>query len=123
MGTGLKRTEGELLGDRSDIDHIIVFRRDGVMQVSKVSSKAFFGKDLLYAAVWKKGDKRTTYNVIYLDGATGRSMVKRFNVTSITRDREYPITKGTPKSKILYFTANPNGEAEVVTVFCAPRPG
>ena len=117
VGTGLKRTEGELLGDCSDIDHIIVFRRDGVMQVSKVSSKAFFGKDLLYAAVWKKGDQRTTYNVVYLDGATGRSMVKRFNVTSITRDREYPITKGTPKSKILYFSANPNGEAEVVTVF------
>ena len=117
VGTGLKRGEGELLGDCSDIDHVIVFRRDGVMQVSKVSSKAFFGKGLLYAAVWKKGDKRTTYNVVYLDGATGRSMVKRFNVTSITRDREYPITKGTPKSKILYFTANPNGEAEVVTVF------
>jgi topoisomerase-4 subunit A len=117
VGTGLKRGEGELLGDCSDIDDIVVFRRDGVMQVSKVSSKAFFGKDLLYAAVWKKGDKRTTYNVVYLDGATGRSMVKRFNVTSITRDREYPITKGTPKSKVLYFTANPNGEAEVVTVF------
>ena len=117
VGTGLKRGEGELLGDCSDIDYIIVFRRDGVMQVSKVSSKAFFGKDLLYAAVWKKGDKRTTYNVVYLDGATGRSMVKRFNVTSITRDREYPVTKGSPKSKILYFTANPNGEAEVVTVF------
>ncbi|MGB1384685.1 MAG: DNA gyrase/topoisomerase IV subunit A, partial [Flavobacteriales bacterium] len=117
VGTGLKRGEGELLGDCSDIDDIVVFRRDGVMQVSKVSSKAFFGKGLLYAAVWKKGDKRTTYNVVYLDGATGRSMVKRFNVTSITRDREYPITKGTPKSKILYFTANPNGEAEVVTVF------
>jgi topoisomerase IV subunit A len=117
VGTGLKRGEGELLGDCSDIDDIVVFRRDGVMQVSKVSAKAFFGKDLLYAAVWKKGDKRTTYNVVYLDGATGRSMVKRFNVTSITRDREYPITKGTPKSKVLYFTANPNGEAEVVTVF------
>ncbi|MAO88786.1 MAG: DNA topoisomerase IV [Crocinitomicaceae bacterium] len=117
VGTGLKRAEGELLGDCSDIDDIIVFRKDGVMQVSKVSSKAFFGKNLLYAAVWKRGDKRTTYNVIYLDGATGRSMVKRFNVTSITRDREYPITKGTPKSKVLYFTANPNGEAEVVSIY------
>ena len=117
VGTGLKRAEGELLGDCSDIDDIIVFRKDGVMQVSKVSSKAFFGKNLLYAAVWKRGDKRTTYNVIYLDGATGRSMVKRFNVTSITRDREYPVTKGTPKSKVLYFTANPNGEAEVVSIY------
>ena len=117
VGTGLKRTEGELLGDCSDIDDIIVFRSDGTMKVSKVSSKAFFGKNLLYVAVWKRGDKRTTYNAIYLDGATGKSLVKRFNVTSITRDREYPITKGTPKSKLLYFTANPNGEAEVVSVF------
>ena len=116
VGTGLKRGEGELIGTCSDIDNIIVFRKDGTMQVSKVSSKAFFGKGLIHVAVWKKGDKRTTYNAIYLDGATGRSMVKRFNVTSITRDREYPITKGTPKSKLLYFTANPNGEAEVVTV-------
>ena len=116
VGTGLKRGEGEYICDCSDIDDIIVFRKDGVMQVSKVSSKAFFGKDIIHAAVWKRGDTRTTYNVIYLDGATGRSMVKRFNVKSITRDKEYPITKGTPKSKVLYFTANRNGEAEVVNI-------
>ena len=86
------------------------------MQVSRVTSKAFFGKDIIHVAVWKKGDVRTTYNAIYLDGASGRSMVKRFNVRSITRDRGYPITKGTPKSQVLYFTANRNGEAEVVTI-------
>lgn len=116
VGTGLKRGEGEFVCDCSDIDDIIVFRKDGVMQVSKVSSKAFFGKDIIHTAVWKRGDTRTTYNVIYLDGATGRSMVKRFNVKSITRDKEYHVTKGTPKSKVLYFTANRNGEAEVVNV-------
>ncbi|PCJ82203.1 MAG: DNA topoisomerase IV [Bacteroidetes bacterium] len=116
VGTGLKRGEGEFICDCSDIDDVIVFRKDGTMQVSKVTSKAFFGKDIIHVAVWKKGDIRTTYNVIYFDGASGRSMVKRFNVKSITRDREYPITKGTPKSRILYFTANRNGEAEVVTI-------
>ena len=116
VGTGLKRGEGEYICDCSDIDDIIVFRKNGIMQVSKVSSKAFFGKDIIHAAVWKRGDIRTTYNVIYLDGASSRSLVKRFNVKSITRDKEYPITKGTPKSKVLYFTANRNGEAEVVNV-------
>lgn len=117
VGTGLKRGEGEYVSDCSDIDDIIVIRKDGVMQVSKVSSKAFFGKDILHVGVWNRGDERTIYNCIYLDGASGRSMMKRFSVTSITRDREYHITKGTPRSRILYFTANPNGEAEVVSVF------
>ncbi len=116
VGTGLKRGEGEFVCNCSDIDDVIVFRKDGVMQVSKVSSKAFFGKDIIHVAVWKRGDIRTTYNLIYLDGASGRSMVKRFNVKSITRDKEYYVTKGTPKSKVLYFSANRNGEAEVVTV-------
>ena len=116
VGTGLKRGEGEYVCDCSDIDDIIVFRRDGVMQVSKVTSKAFFGKDIIHVAVWKRGDIRTTYNLVYLDGASGRSMVKRFNVKSITRDKEYFVTKGTPKSKIHYFSANRNGEAEVITV-------
>jgi topoisomerase-4 subunit A len=116
VGTGLKRGEGEFICDCSDIDDVIVFRKDGTMQVSRVTSKAFFGKDIIHVAVWKKGDVRTTYNAIYLDGASGRSMVKRFNVRSITRDRGYPITKGTPKSQVLYFTANRNGEAEVVTI-------
>lgn len=116
VGTGMKRGEGEFVCDCSDIDDIIVFRKDGKYSVSKVSQKAFFGKDILHVGVWKKGDDRTVYNAVYLDGATGRSMVKRFAVTSSTRDKEYDVTKGTPKSRVLYFTANPNGEAEVVTV-------
>lgn len=122
VGTGLKRGEGEYVCDCSDIDDIIVFRRDGVMQVRKVSAKAFFGKDIIHTAVWKRGDARTTYNLIYIDGASGRSMVKRFNVKSITRDKEYFVTKGTPKSKILYFSANRNGEAEVVSVLLRKNP-
>lgn len=117
IGTNLKRGESDFVQDCSDIDDIIVFREDGTMVVTKVSSKAFVGKNIIHVAVWKKGDKRRVYNMIYQDGKGGKSYVKRFSVTSITRDREYPVTKGTPGSKVLYFTANPNGEAEVVTVF------
>lgn len=120
VGTGLKRGEGEYVCDCSDIDDIIVFRRDGAMIVTKVSQKAFVGKDIIHAWVWKKGDKRRVYNVIYRDGKAGKTYIKRFNVTSITRDREYPITKGTAGSEVLYFTANPNGEAEVVTIHLKP---
>jgi topoisomerase-4 subunit A len=116
VGTGMKRGEGEFLCDCSDIDDIIVIRKDGVMQISKVSQKAFFGKDLLHVGIWKRGDDRTVYNCIYFDGATGRSLIKRFSVPAITRDREYNITKGTANSRILYLTANPNGEAESVNV-------
>jgi len=116
VGIGMKRGEGEFIADCSDIDDIIAIRKDGVMMVSKVSQKAFFGKDLIHVGVWKRGEDRTVYNCIYLDGDSGRSLVKRFNVPSITRDREYHITKGTPKSRILYFTANPNGEAETVSI-------
>jgi topoisomerase-4 subunit A len=122
VGTGLKRGEGKFVCDCSDIDDVIVFRKDGIMKVSRISSKAFFGKNIMHVAVWKKGDIRTTYNAIYFDGKSGRSMVKRFNVKSIIRDREYYITKGTPKSKIWYFTANRNGEAEVVTVHLRNQP-
>ena len=123
VGTGLKRGEGDYVCDCNDLDDIIVIRKDGVLQVSKVSNKAFFGKDMLHVGIWKRGDERTVYNCIYQDGSTQRSFMKRFAVTSITRDREYHLTKGTPKSRILYFTANPNGEAESVTVFlrAAPR--
>ncbi|MBL4668481.1 MAG: DNA gyrase/topoisomerase IV subunit A [Flavobacteriales bacterium] len=116
VGSGLKRSDSEFIADCSDIDSVIVFRKDGIMQVSKISSKAFFGKGIIHVGVWKKGDKRTTYNVVYQDGKTGLSMMKRFSVTSITRDKEYPITKGTEGSKILWFTANPNGEAETVQI-------
>jgi topoisomerase IV subunit A len=115
VGTGLKKDE--YVKDCSDIDDIIVFRKSGQFSVSKVSSKAFFGKDILHVDVWRKGDERRVYNAIYIDGKTGKSYVKRFNVTSITRDKEYNVSRGTPNSKLLYFTDNPNGEAEIVSVF------
>lgn len=115
-GIGLKRDEGEFVCECSDIDDIIVFRKDGKMTVSKVQQKAFFGKDIIHIAVWKKDDKRTIYNLMYKDGKNGPSYMKRFAVTSITRDKEYDLTKGTANSEVLYFSANPNGEAEVVTV-------
>ena len=115
-GIGLKRDEGEFVCECSDIDDIIVFRKDGKMTVSKVQQKAFFGKDIIHIAVWKKDDKRTIYNLMYKDGKNGPSYMKRFAVTSITRDKEYDLTKGTASSEVLYFSANPNGEAEVVTV-------
>ena len=86
------------------------------MMVSRIADKLFMGKDILHAGVWKKGDDRMTYNLVYLDGASGRTMIKRFQVTAITRDKEYDLTKGDKKSKVLYLTANPNGEAEVITV-------
>ncbi|MES2655079.1 MAG: DNA gyrase/topoisomerase IV subunit A [Bacteroidota bacterium] len=118
VGTGLKKDE--YICDCSDLDDIIVFRRDGKMQVSKVQDKAFMGKDILYANVFKKNDDRMTYNMIYIDGKTKVSYAKRFNVTGITRDKEYDLTLGTPNSKILYFTANVNSEAEVVSVTLSP---
>jgi topoisomerase-4 subunit A len=115
-GTGLKRDEGELVCECSDIDDIIVFRRDGKMIVKRVEQKAFFGKEIIHIAVWKKDDKRTIYNMVYSDGKKNGAMMKRFAVTAITRDKEYDLTKGTPGSEVLHFTANPNGEAEVVTI-------
>jgi topoisomerase-4 subunit A len=117
IGSGLKKDENvELIGDCSDIDDIIVFRRDGKCVVSKIQDKLFVGKDIIYASVFKKNDERMVYNIIYVDGKEGTSYVKRFQVTAITRDREYELTKGNAGSKILYFTSNPNAEAEVVTV-------
>lgn len=115
-GTGLKRDEGEWVCECSDIDDIIVFRRDGKMLVKRVEQKAFFGKDIIHIAVWKKDDKRTIYNMIYSDGKKNGAMMKRFAITAITRDKEYDLTKGTPGSEVLHFSANPNGEAEVVTI-------
>ena len=116
IGHGLKRTESEFVADCSDIDDIIVFREDGSMQVQKIQQKSFVGKGIIHVAVWKKGDKRTIYNLVYQDGPTGTAYVKRFNVTSITREKEYDLTTGNKGSKVLYFTANPNGEAEVIQV-------
>lgn len=115
-GIGLKRDEGEFVAECSDIDDIIIFRRDGKMVVSRVQQKAFYGKDIIHIAVWKKDDKRTIYNLVYSDGKKGGAYMKRFAITAITRDKEYDLTKGTPQSEILHFSANPNGEAEIITV-------
>lgn len=114
VGMGLKKDE--FVCDCSDMDDIIVFRKDGKFQVVRIADKVFVGKDIIHVAVWKKSDDRTTYNMIYVDSKTGRSFAKRFNVTAITRDKEYDLTAGEPNSKILYFSANPNGEAELITV-------
>jgi topoisomerase-4 subunit A len=112
---GLAMKKDEYVCDCSDIDDVIVFRKDGKMMVTKVDKKTFVGKDIIHLAIFKKKDERTTYNMIYKDGASGKSFMKRFQVTSVTRDKEYDLAKG-GKSEVLYFTANPNGEAEVVTV-------
>ncbi len=114
IGTSLRKDE--YVTDCSDIDDIIVFTQEGKMVVTKVGSKTFIGKNIIFVAVFKKKDKRTIYNLIYKDGTRGATYVKRFAVTSITRDKEYDLTKGSKGSKILYFSANPNGEAELVTV-------
>ena len=114
VGTSLKRDE--YVTDCSDIDDIIAFTSDGKMMVTKVDSKTFIGKGILHVAVFKKKDSRTIYNLIYKDGKGGATYIKRFNVTSMTRDKVYDLTGGKPNSQVLYFSANPNGEAEVVTV-------
>ena len=114
VGTSLKKDE--YVTDCSDIDDIIVFTKSGQMMVTKVDAKTFIGKNIIHVAVFKKKDKRTTYNIIYKDGKGGPSYIKRFNVTSITRDKFYDLTAENPNSEILYFSANPNGEAEVVTL-------
>ena len=115
VGTGIKKEE--YICDCSDIDDIIVFRKDGTYSISKVSTKAFFGKNIIHIAVFRKNDDRLTYNAVYTDGKTKKTFAKRFNVTSITRDKEYNVTKGNTGSKMLYFSANPNGEAELVNVY------
>jgi topoisomerase IV subunit A len=120
-GYGLKKDE--FISECSDIDDIIVFRKDGTLQVSKVQDKAFVGKDLIHIAVFKKNDERTIYNMIYRDGKSGSVFMKRFPVTGITRDKQYDLTKGTKGSEVLYFTANPNGEAEIVEIQLKPMPG
>lgn len=119
IGTGLKKEE--FLCECSDYDDIIAFTRAGIMKVVKVSEKTFIGKDVIYAAVFQKNDERTTYNLIYVDGKTAVSFAKRFNVTGITREKEYDLTKGAEKSRVHYFTANLNGEAEVVKILLSPN--
>ena len=119
IGTSLRKDE--FLFECSDIDDIIVFRNDGVMMVSKVDAKTFVGKGIIHVAIWQKNDKRTIYNMIYRDGKNGPSYMKRFAVTGITRDREYDLTNENKGSEVLYFSANPNGEAEVIQVLLKPN--
>jgi len=114
IGTSLKRDE--CVADCSDIDDIITFRKDGKMMITKVDSKTFVGKDIIHVAIFKKSDKRTVYNLIYRDGKKGASLMKRFNVTGVSRDKEYDLTAGNKDSSLHYFSANPNGEAEIVTI-------
>jgi len=114
VGYGLKRDE--YICDCSELDDIIVVRKDGKARVSRIQEKVFMGKDILFVAVWKKGDERMVYNVIYSDGKSGKGFAKRFNMPGITRDKEYDLTTGAPNSRIYYVSGNPNGEAEVVEV-------
>jgi topoisomerase-4 subunit A len=119
IGTGLKKDE--FIIECSDLDDIIAFTKGGKMKVVRVSDKVFIGKEIIYVAVFQKNDERTTYNMIYLDGKSGVSYSKRFNVTGVTRDKEYDLTKGSEKSKVHYFSANANGEAEVVKLSLSPN--
>ena len=118
IGTGLKKAE--YVSDVSDIDDVIVFLRSGVYFITKVSEKSFVGKDIIHVARWVRGDERTIYNAVYRDGKEGTAFIKRFAVTTAIRDREYDLTRGKPESKVLYFTANPNGEAEVIKTVLRP---
>ena len=118
VGTGLKKDE--FVCNCSDLDDIIIFYKDGKFKVTKVADKIFVGKNILHVQVFKKNDKRTIYNCVYRNGKQGEYFIKRFNVTAMTRDKMYDITQGTPGSRIIYFTANPNGEAEVIKVTMEP---
>ncbi len=120
IGTGLKKDE--FVCNCSDIDDVIIFYRDGKYKVVRVADKLFVGKNVLHLQVFKKNDTRTIYNVVYRDGKQGACFLKRFNVTSVTKDREYDVTNGAPGSRIMYFTANPNGEAEIIKVTLTPNP-
>lgn len=120
IGTGLKKAE--FIQNCSDLDDVIIFYKDGKYKVIRIADKIFVGKNILHVQVFKKNDKRTIYNTVYRNGADGIYYIKRFNVTSITRDKDYDLTQGTPGSKVIYFTANPNGEAEVIKVTLDPSP-
>ena len=123
IGYGLRKSDSEFVADCSDIDSVIIIREDGTLIVSKIAAKNFVGKNILHVAVWKKKDERTIYNLIYRDGgASGKTYMKRFAVTSITRDKEYHLGKGAAGSKVLYLSANPNGEAETIQVVLRSKP-
>lgn len=119
-GYGLKNAE--FVSECADIDDIIVFKDDGTMTVSRIADKSYIGKGILHIAVWKKEDERTIYHLVYRDGPQGATYIKRFAVTSIIRDKDYDLTKGTKGSKVLYFSVNPNGESETLTIYLKPRP-
>ena len=119
IGTGLKKDE--FVTECSDLDDVIVFTKRGVAKVVRVGDKVYVGKDIIHVDIFRKGDERTIYNMVYTDGATGVAYAKRFNVTGVTRDKEYDLTKGSEKSRVNYMTINPNGEAEVVTVVLSPN--
>ncbi|GAA4210002.1 DNA gyrase/topoisomerase IV subunit A [Pedobacter jeongneungensis] len=121
IGTGSGLKKDIHVADCSDIDEVIVFREDGKCIITKVADKTFVGKNIIHAQVFKKNDERTIYNMVYKDGASGTSYIKRFAVVGVTRDKEYDLTKGSKGSKVLYFTANPNGEAEIVNVALKPH--
>jgi topoisomerase-4 subunit A len=118
IGTGMKKDE--FVCNCSDLDDIIIFYKDGKYKVIRVAEKIFVGKNILHVAVFKKNDSRTIYNVVYRDGRQGQYFIKRFNVTSMTRDKEYDLTQGTPGSRVIYFTSNPNGEAEIIKITLDP---
>jgi len=120
IGTGLKKDE--LIANCSDIDDVIIFYRDGKYKIVRVAEKMFVGKNVLYLNIFKKNDKRTIYNAVYRDGKDGPHYIKRFSVTAMTRDKEYDLTQATPNSRVVYFSANPNGEAEVIKVTLKPNP-
>ncbi len=120
IGTGLKKDE--FVCNCSDLDDVIIFYKDGKYKIVRMAEKLFVGKNVLYLNVFKKNDSRTIYNVVYRDGKKGACFIKRFNVTSMTRDKEYDLTQGTDGSRIMYFTANPNGEAEIIKVTLDPNP-
>ncbi|MFT5582039.1 MAG: topoisomerase-4 subunit A, partial [Psychromonas sp.] len=120
IGYSLKKVDS--IGDCSEIDDVILFFDTGKMMITKVADKKFVGKGIIHAQVWKKGDKRTIYHMMYQDGAGGSTMMKRFYVNTVTRDTEYDLTNGTKNSKLLYFSVHPNGEKEVVTIYLRPRP-
>ena len=118
IGMGMKKDE--FVSDCSDIDDVIAFTKDGKFKVVRIADKVFIGKDIIHTEVWRKSDERTTYNMIYLDGTSGTAYAKRFNVTAITRDKEYDLTQGNKGSKVIYFTSNPNGESEKVNIQLSP---
>ena len=118
IGMGMKKDE--FVCECSDISDVIAFTKDGKFKVTRIADKTFIGKNIIHVDVWNKGDERTTYNMIYVDGKTGRAMAKRFHISAITRDKDYDLTKGTKGSKMLYFTSNPNGESELVQIQLSP---